>query len=72
MDNTYKKKEGKKMVEKCPLIGGHKQKEYKMTDEEVLRFCRLGCSADCDMLLKEYADKLKERKAGKEFDNHIK
>lgn len=48
----------------CPIMKENKQKEYGLTDEEVLKFCRLGCSVDCDIFLREYADKLHRRKAG--------
>ena len=33
-----------------------------VTDKEVEKFCQEGCSVDCDILLKQYAEKLNKRK----------
>lgn len=46
----------------CPILFDKKQKEYGLTDKEILKFCRLGCSVDCDIFLREYAGRLNKRK----------
>ena len=49
----------------CPILFGNKQKQYNLTDDEVKKFCQLGCSVDCDIFLKEYARKLYKKKGEK-------
>lgn len=49
----------------CPILFEDKQEEYGLTDKEVERFCREGCSVDCDILLKEYAERLNKRRGRK-------
>lgn len=39
-----------------------KQKQYNLTDDEIARFCRLGCSVDCDIFLKDYVERLRKKK----------
>lgn len=33
-----------------------------MSDKEVEKFCQEGCSVDCDIFLREYAERLHKRK----------
>lgn len=49
----------------CPILFENKQEEYELTDKEVEKFCQEGCSVDCDILLKQYVDKLKRKKEKK-------
>lgn len=46
----------------CPILFENKQEEYGLTDKEVEKFCKEGCSVDCDILLKKYVDKLKKKR----------
>lgn len=50
------------MTDGCPIMNGNKQEEYNLTDKEVEKFCQEGCSVDCDILLKQYAERVKKRK----------
>lgn len=38
-------------------------KDVQMTDEEIAKFCNLGCSVDCDKFLAEYIEKRDKKKA---------
>ena len=53
----------------CPILFEDKQEEYQLTDKEVEKFCQEGCSVDCDILLKQYAERLNKRK-GRGHDLH--
>lgn len=44
------------MTGSCPILFENKQEEYGLTDKEVEKFCQEGCSVDCDILLKQYAE----------------
>ena len=46
-----------------------KQKQYNLTDDEVKKFCQLGCSVDCDIFLKEYARRLDKKKRINEIES---
>lgn len=50
------------MTGKCPILFENNQKKYQLTNQEIREFCKLGCSADCDIYLKEYVDELRKRK----------
>lgn len=54
----------------CPILFENKQEEYELTDKEVAKFCQEGCSVDCDILLKQYAERLNKRK-GKTMKNYV-
>lgn len=49
------------MTGKCPILFENNQKKYQLTNQEIREFCKLGCSADCDIYLKEYVNKLRKR-----------
>ena len=53
------------MTGSCPILFENKQEEYGLTDKEVEKFCQEGCSVDCDILLKQYAERVKKRKENK-------
>lgn len=44
------------MTGKCPILFENNQKKYQLTNQEIREFCKLGCSADCDIYLKEYVN----------------
>lgn len=48
-----------------------KQKQYNLTDDEVKKFCQLGCSVDCDIFLKEYARRLNIKRDCRDEANAI-
>lgn len=50
------------MTGKCPILFENNQKKYQLTNQEIREFCKLGCSADCDIYLKEYVNELRKRK----------
>lgn len=49
----------------CLILFEDKQKEYQLTDKQVEKFCQEGCFVDCDILLKQYAERVKKRKERK-------
>ena len=53
------------MTGSCPILFENKQEEYGLTDKEVEKFCQEGCSVDCDILLKQYVERLNEKKGAK-------
>ena len=55
-------KGNKIMTGKCPILFENNQKKYQLTNQEIREFCKLGCSADCDIYLKEYVNELRKRK----------
>ena len=58
------------MTGSCQILFENKQEEYGLTDKEVEKFCQEGCSVDCDILLKQYAERLNKRK-GKTMKNYV-
>lgn len=53
---------GESMTGVCPILFEGKQKQYNLTDSEVKNFCQQGCSVDCDIFLKDYAERLNRKK----------
>ena len=49
----------------CPILFGNERQKYNLTDDEIARFCRLGCSVDCDIFLKEYVERLRKKKGAR-------
>lgn len=46
----------------CPILFGNERQKYNLTDDEIARFYRLGCSVGCDIFLKEYVERLRKKR----------